>query len=308
MGNADTKSSESKAPGKSSGRDEDPAERVRGFIGFATGVAGTVAAFLVGFGILPSASLLEQVLNLCTAIGLSGAIIAGIGAWRDNLRRFVIMWVFIGMAVVCLAALAVVAQRQAARQSAIGASHGQPTGPASNSLAARPSEVAAPATFGNASSPSRPGDSPANRNGQVPEFTGQSFSIPGNNCSDNNNYPSVHFTGQGPVVTANDENAGSFGPLVSAWDIDLDCFDNNIGFNRAVAILHGKPSLEACETQIRTNPLSDSYPFLQLTPGMQFCLDGTNGNNLVFVKLTSVSDASFTTEWMATAWSIPASG
>jgi hypothetical protein len=91
MGNANITSKESKVPEKSSGGDEDPAVRVRDFIGLATGVAGTVAAFLVRFGILPNVSLPEHSLNFFAAIGLSGAIIAGIGAWR-SVRRFVVMW------------------------------------------------------------------------------------------------------------------------------------------------------------------------------------------------------------------------
>lgn len=144
MGNAKITSKESRVPEKSSGGDEDPAVRVRDFIGLATGVAGTVAAFLVGFGILPNSSLSEQSLNFFAAIGLSGAIIAGIGAWR-SIRRFVVMWMFIGVVVICLAALAVVVQRQATSQSATSANRGPSTSAphASADPVAPPSRVAA---------------------------------------------------------------------------------------------------------------------------------------------------------------------
>ncbi len=283
MGNANITSKESKDPEKSSDGDEDPASRVRDFIGLATGVAGTVAAFLVGFGILPNVSLSEQSLNFFAAIGLSGAIIAGIGAWR-SIRRFVVMWMFIGVVVICLAALAVVVQRQATSQSATSANRGP-----------------------SASSPDS-GNSPASSSGQAVEYSGQYFLIQGGDCSDNNNYPSVLFSGQQPNVTDVDEDAGGVGPVnVAAWDIYLDCFDREISFYGAAAILPGKPSPGACEMQIDRDPLPGKYAFSQLSPGMQFCLDGADGNYLVYVRLLAVSDTSYTTAWVATAWSIPAS-
>jgi len=65
--------------GTTSDSGEDPAEQAGNFISQVTGVAGTVAAFLAGFGILPNALLSEQLINFFAAIGLSGAIIAGIG-------------------------------------------------------------------------------------------------------------------------------------------------------------------------------------------------------------------------------------
>jgi hypothetical protein len=309
MGNANTTSKDSKAPVKSSGGDEDPAARVRDFIGFATGVAGTVAAFLVGFGILPNASLSEQLLNFFAAIGLSGAIISGIGAWR-SIRRFVVMWMFIGVVVICLAALAVVVQRQTISQFATSANHGpSTTSPhASTTPVASPSRAASITSTGATSSPPDSGNSPAGSSGQTAEYSGQYFSIQGDDCSDSNNYPSVLFTRQGPNVTDVDENAGSFGPLnVTAWDIDLDCFNGQIDFYGAAAILQDKPNPVACEMQINRDPLPGKYAFSQLNPGMQFCLDGADGNNLVYVRLLSISDASYTTKWVATVWSIPAS-
>jgi hypothetical protein len=289
MGNADIMSQESKGPGG----DEDPAVRARDFIGFAAGVAGTVAAFLIGFGILPNDSLPEQSLNFCAAIGLSGAIVAGIGAWR-SLRRFVIMWMFIGLAVTCLAALAVVAQRQAPPRAATSVNGGTPTNSAHPSATSvtppRTTAATAPAVVATSS---------------PVEFSGQSFSIQGNGCGDINNYPSVLFSGQGPRVTDADENVGSFGPFnVTGWDIYLDCWYKKISFYGKAAILQGTPSPSACEMQLNTDPLPGTYAFSQLTAGMQFCLDGADGNNLVYVKLLSVSDTSYTTTWAATAWTI----
>jgi hypothetical protein len=309
MGNANITSKESKVPEKSSGGDEDPAVRVRDFIGLATGVAGTVAAFLVGFGILPNVSLSEQSLNFFAAIGLSGAIIAGIGAWR-SVRRFVVMWAFIGVVVICLAALAVVAQRQTASQSATSTNRDLSTNSprASAVPVAPPSRVAATTSAGAAAGSPDPGNSPANSSGQTVEYSGQYFSIHGGDCSDTSNYPSVLFTGQEPHVTDADENTGGIGPFnVAAWDIYLDCLNSKISFNGPAAILQGKPSPGACEMQINRDPLPGEYAFSQLSPGMQFCLDGADGNNLVYVRLLSASDTSYTTTWVATAWSIPAS-
>jgi hypothetical protein len=57
---------------------------------------------------------------------------------------------------------------------------------------------------------------------------------------------------------------------------------NNQG--RAVVFL-GKSNAEACEEQINANPLPAGNPgmgtvdFPQLTPGMQFCLFGDDGNS-----------------------------
>ena len=309
MGNAKITSKESRVPEKSSGGDEDPAVRVRDFIGLATGVAGTVAAFLVGFGILPNSSLSEQSLNFFAAIGLSGAIIAGIGAWR-SIRRFVVMWMFIGVVVICLAALAVVVQRQATSQSATSANRGPSTSAphASADPVAPPSRVAATTSAGATASSPDAGNSPASSSGRTVEYSGQYFSIQGGDCSDTSNYPSVLFSRQEPNVTDVDENTGGFGPFnVTAWDIYLDCLKSEISFYRAAAILQGKPSPAACEMQINRDPLPGEYAFSQLSPGTQFCLDGADGNNLVYVRLLSVSDTSYTTTWVATAWSIPAS-
>jgi hypothetical protein len=53
---------------------EGPERRIREPVSFAMSVAGTVAAFVAGFGILPSSTSTEKVLILVTVIGVSVAI------------------------------------------------------------------------------------------------------------------------------------------------------------------------------------------------------------------------------------------
>jgi hypothetical protein len=300
MGNAGTTSKESEVSKESSGDGEDLTEKVSKFIGLVTGIAGTVAAFYVGFQILPNASLAEQLLNFFAAIGLSGAIIAGIGAWR-NIRRFITMWIFIGVVVSCLAALAVVAARAATSQSAIGANGAQ-----------RTRFPSTPSGATTASSPNS-GSSPASSNGgYTQEYSDRRFEIQGDGCSSSGTYPLVYFSGQGPDVTDpnnTDYPPGFFGDQ-KTWDIYVDCSGGDIVFNQKAAKLSGNPSPEACESQINSAPLtgtsSAQFEFSRLSPGMQFCLDGANGDNLVYVKLLTVSDTSYTTTWVATAWTTPA--
>jgi hypothetical protein len=311
MENADLASRESKVPEKM-GDDEDPTVRVRNFVSYAAGIAGTVATFLVGFGILPNASLPEQLLNLFASIGLSGAIIIGIGAWR-SVRRFIVMWIFIGVAVICLAALAVVAQRVATPQSAINAnpwlSIDAPS--ASTTSVASPSRVAPTASVGAAVSSPTPGNSPAGSSGYALEYSGQGFSIPGGGCDYDSYYPYVLFTTQAPYSDANDYDSSLNGPDGTydngAYDIYLDCFDRQMDFYGQAAIFSGKPDAEACAKRINSYPIAGgTLNFSQLSAGMQFCLLGADGNNLVYVKLITVSDTSYTTTWVATAWTIPA--
>ncbi len=301
MENAGTTSKESEVPGKSSGSgDDDPADRASNFIGQITGIAGTVAAFLVGFGILPNSSLSEQLLNFFAAIGLSGAIIAGIGAWRD-IRRFIVMWIFIGVALSCLAGLAVVAARVATPQSATGAG-GTPT----------PRAQGTPSGGAAAGSPNSGSSSASSNGGYTLEYSDRQFSIAEDGCNASGTYPLVYFSGQGPDVT--DPNNSDYPPgLLGAqntWDIYVDCSGGNIVFNGKAAVLSGSPSPQACESQINSDPLagatSPQFAFSRLSPGMQFCLDGATGDNLVYVKLLTVSDTSYTTTWVATAWTTPA--
>jgi hypothetical protein len=217
MENAGTTSKESEVSKESAGSGEEQVEQASNFISLATGVAGTVAAFLVGFGILPNASLSEQLLNFFAAIGLSGAIIAGIGAWR-NIRRFIVMWIFIGVAVSCLAALAVVAARAATSQSAIGANDRQPT------------RVPGTPSGGTTASSPNSGNSPASSNGGYTlEYSDRPFEIQGDGCSSSGTYPFVYFSGQGPDVTDpnnTDYPPGFFGQQ-KTWDI-YECYSKPV--------------------------------------------------------------------------------
>jgi hypothetical protein len=300
MENAGPTSKESKISKESSGDGEDLTEKVSKFIGLVTGIAGTVAAFYVGFGILPNASLSEQLLNFSAAIGLSGAIVAGVGAWR-NIRLFIVMWIFIGVAFSCLAALAVVTARTATSQSAIGANGKQPTG------------VPGTPSGGTTASSPHSGNSPASSSdGYTPEYSDRPFSIQEDGCNVSGTYPFVYFSKQGPDVTDpnnTDYPPGYFGQQTT-WDIYVDCTGGDIAFNQKAAKLSGNPSPDACESQINSEPLtgttSAQFEFSRLSPGMQFCLDGANGDNLVYVKLLTVSDTSYTTTWVATAWTTPA--
>jgi hypothetical protein len=281
---------------ESSDDDEDLTEKVSKSIGLVAGIAGTIAAFWVGFGIVPNASLSEQLLNFFAAIGLTGAIVAGIGAWR-SIRRFIVMWIFFGIVVSCLAVLAVVAARAATSQSANGANDKQPTG-----IPGTPSDGAT------ASSPNS-GNSPASSSGGYTlEYSGRQFSIQEDGCISSGTYPFVYFSGQGPDVTDPNNTDYPPGTLLgqqTTWDIYVDCTGGDITFNQKAAELSGNPSPDACESQINSDP-SAQFEFSRLSPGMQFCLDGDNGDNLVYVKLLKVSDTSYTTTWVATAWTTPA--
>jgi hypothetical protein len=323
MENAGNTSTQEEIPKESEDGGEDPAERVRNFIGLATGVAGTVAAFLVGFGILPDALLSEQLLNFFAAIGLSGAIIAGIGAWR-SIRRFIFMWAFIAIVLACLASLAVVAARAAASQSATGASRAPhtPASSASSLPVKSPNGFSATSSVGLSAGSQTSVNSPAASSGYAVEFGGQQFTIPGAGCTDDSYYPYVLFMPRGPYSDADDYNTSLSGPDGTydggEYDMYLQCYpDVEIGFLGQAAIFSGKPNAEACEKQVTSNPLpagaeagganaGGTVDFSQLTPGMQFCLVGGGGNNLVYIKLLAVSDTSYTTTWVATAWTIPA--
>lgn len=110
------------------------------------------------------------------------------------------------------------------------------------------------------------------------------------------------FSRQGPVVT--NPNVMPPGTFPQApWDLVLDCGDE-IYFNGLSALLTQTPSPEACENQINSGSVQANYFFSGLRDGMQFCLHGISGN-LIYLKLTFVSDATFTTTWSATAWTVP---
>jgi hypothetical protein len=162
MENANLTSRKNEGSKNDSGGDEDPVERAtRNFISLATGVAGTVAAFYVGFGILPNVSRSEQLLNISVATALSGAIIAGIGAWR-SIRRFIVMSIFGAVAVICLAALVVVVQAESASQTTADSSRtsNQPNpisqSPSVGATPAQVSPTASTATTGSAASAAAP--------------------------------------------------------------------------------------------------------------------------------------------------------
>lgn len=84
-------------------------ERADVIIGIVAGVFG--ALFAVGLIFLPASTLLEKTCVLFTCIALSIAAVTGIGAWRSA-RRFAVTATSACVAVVCLAALSMAAQRE----------------------------------------------------------------------------------------------------------------------------------------------------------------------------------------------------
>jgi hypothetical protein len=104
------------------------------------------------------------------------------------------------------------------------------------------------------------------------------------------------------VTNPNDTPIGT--PPDVPWDVDLGCGPEVINFNGQSAALTQKPSPGACESQINSDPGPATYNFSDLRDGMQFCFLGSSGN-LIYLKLTAVSDVSYTTTWSATAWAVP---
>ena len=85
--------------------------RVREAIIYGLSIVSAFSTFIAGFGILPSTTVTEKTLIFLTALGLSGAIIFGIGAWH-NIHRFMLMATCVGSAFVFLVILSVVTQQQ----------------------------------------------------------------------------------------------------------------------------------------------------------------------------------------------------
>jgi hypothetical protein len=262
------------------GGDEESARRVRQPVSFGMCVAGTVAAFVAGFGILPSSTLAEKAFILVIASALSGAIIAGIGAWR-SVKRFVIMAIFASLAFVCLAALAVAAQNGA---------------------------TASPTTHGSGQS-SVPVTSP----GYLLKYS-QQFTLPGDGegCQSISYNSYVLFSGQGPKVTP---DPGSDSEPAPPWDMIMNCYGDSaepdIEFSGSAATISGAASSKACQEAINTDPMSTGIKFATLAPGMQVCMTNSGadeaGNELILVTLKLVSTATYNTTWTATVWDIPAS-
>jgi hypothetical protein len=219
-------------PEKKLDTDEDQEQRFREPASFGMSVAGTVAAFVAGFGILPSSTSAEKVLILITVIGASGAIIFGIGAWRSG-RRFIIMAISAGLAFMCLAALSVVAQTASS-------AHGTASPPSSDS--------SQPANGTPTSSPGATG--PTAPDGYVLKYSKQQFTMPGDSCQ--SGFPDVLFAGQGPTVTAPDSSA------LGSFDMELNCSSMDIEFNGQASLVSGNPNANACDTAINRNPLGGS--------------------------------------------------
>lgn len=87
MGSAGTAPKEGEAPKKSTGGDH-AAEKTRDALDHAASIVSIAALIATGFGVWSANSLTEKLLAALIVVSLSGAIIAGIGAWRD-LRRLI---------------------------------------------------------------------------------------------------------------------------------------------------------------------------------------------------------------------------
>ena len=304
----------SETPAESSERpaeDEEPEERVREPVSFGMSIAGTVAAFVAGFDILPSSTVAEKVFILIIAIALSGAIIFGIGAWR-SVKRFVLMAISASLAFVCLAALAVAAQDGASVPQAQGT-----TSPASaaNRQPASAAPGATSTATGTPSSGSGQLSGSGTSSGYVLEYS-QQFTLPGDGdgCQSIVYDSYVLFSKQGPQVTPAPNSSSQPN---SPWDMLMECFGSSnsnapeIVFGGSAAELLSAAGPNACRTAINTAPMSTGIEFATLNPGMQVCTinNGSNeaGNELILVTLKHVSTVSYDTTWTATVWLLPPS-
>lgn len=288
--------------------DEEPERRVREPLSFGMSIAGTVAAFVAGFGILPSSTLAEKTFIFIIAIALSGAIISGIGAWR-SVKRFVVMAISASLAFVCLAALAVAAQdgavapRAQATASRIFAVSKQPV----------TDTTSVPATTGTTPGVTGQPGGAATPGGYVLKYSQQSFTLPGDGdgCKsvDYNSY--VLFSGQGPQVTPDPNSAVEPGP---PWDMIMNCFGDSEGpdieFSGAAATFTGAANPDSCQQAINTDPISTDIKFATLEPGTQVCMNNSGldeaDDELILVTLKSVSTVTYNTTWTATVWDLPA--
>jgi len=285
--------------------DEESAQRVREPLSFGMSVAGTVAAFIAGFGILPSSTLAEKAFILIIAIALSGAIISGIGAWR-SVKRFVFMAISASLAFLSLAALAVAAQDGAAVPQAQGTV--SPASPV-NKQSASDAPVVAPATTGTSSSRTGQSSGPGTSGGYALTYSQQKFTLPGDGdgCQSVLYRSYVLFSEQGPQVTP---YPGSYSNPTLPWDMIMNCFGNSdlpdIEFSGSAATISDATNPNACQTAINTDPMSTGIKFATLNPGMQVCMinNASNeaGNELILVTLKSVSTSTYDTTWTATVW------
>jgi hypothetical protein len=119
-------------PSKAADEDGSREKQVREAVVYVLSIASGVATFAAGFGILPSSTVAEKALILLTALGVSGAIIFGIGAWH-SVRRFMLMAACVGLGLVSLCILSVVTQQSTTASQPQGAKtpaspySGQPT-------------------------------------------------------------------------------------------------------------------------------------------------------------------------------------
>jgi hypothetical protein len=289
--------------------DEEPERPVREPVSFGMSVAGTVAAFVAGFGILPSSTLTEKAFILIIAIALSGAIICGIGAWR-SVKRFLFMAISVGVAFTGLAALAIVAQGGAIAAQATGTPN-IPSPVSEQSASGTPSPT--PAVTGTSSAdnsqPANPGTPASYPLKYSHDFT---LSGDGSGCQSIEYHSYVLFGEQGPKVTP---TLFSSGEPNSPWDMIMNCSGPtkvpDIEFSGSVATISGTATAAACHDAINTDPMSTGIDFAKLNPGMQICMinNGANeiGDELILVTLKSVSTTTYNSTWTATVWDLPAS-
>jgi hypothetical protein len=288
--------------------DEEPERRVREPVSFGMSIAGTVAAFVAGFGILPSSTLAEKTFIFIIAIALSGAIISGIGAWR-SVKRFVVMAISASLAFVCLAALAVAAQDGAVAPQA------QATASRTSAVSKQPvtDTTSVPATTGTAPGVTGQPSGAATSGGYVLKYSQQNFTLPGDGdgCQSIEYNSYVLFSGQGPQVTP-DPNSVVGEPSVP-WDMIMNCFGDSerpdIEFSGSAAPFSGVTNPDACQKAINTDPMSTGIKFATLEPGKQVCMNnnapGEADDELILVTLQSVSTVTYNTTWTATVWSLP---
>jgi hypothetical protein len=288
-------------PEKKLDKDADQEQRFREPLSFGMSVAGTVAAFVAGFGILPSSTSPEKVLILITVIGVSGAIIFGIGAWRSG-RRFMFMAISVGLAFTCLAALSVAAQTTSSAQgtpSHLSSDTSQPASGTPTGSLGPTGSTAALAGQGSASTTT---------DGYMLKYRNKAFTMNGNSCQAKDfedYYAYVLFVGQEPQVTAPFYYIDL--PPSGSWDMTLDCVSSptDIEFSDQAAIASGNPDANACDTAVNTAPLSAGIPFSELSVGEHVCMISSSADELILVTLLSVSDSSYDTSWSATVWSLP---
>lgn len=281
-------------PEKKPDTGEDQEQRFRGTVSYVMSVLGTVAAFAAGFGLLPSSTSAEKVLNVITVIGVSGAIIFGIGAWRSG-RRFMLMTISAGLAFTCLAALLVVAQTASGAQ-------GPPSPPFTPSPGSSQltSGTGSPGPTGSTAAPTGQGGAIAASVGYRLMYSKQKFTMPGDSCQ--SGYPYVLFTLQGPSVTVIN------GFPIGSYDMFMSCVsqDPDILFGGQVAFVSGNPDANTCYTTVKRIPIGgNAIQFSQLNSDKQVCMIDNSSDELILVTLLSVSDSTYDTSWSATVWSLP---